>query len=251
MATSSDGVHWTKKGRVLAPDAATWEGGYIAANGTAFRLGSQFFYWYQASRSPRIGLARSKDGTTWTKMPQPVLGTGPRGSWDERAVADHYVVRIGDTFYMYYLGEDRARRQRLGVSRSTDGVKWQKSRANPILELGKAGAFDEIGLGEPAVWKSENSYWMLYTGRDRGEIRRLGLARSQDGVQWSRVTETAALAGAESWNSKTLCDPTVRLVDGDAQVWFGGGDIAHPVENVHGQIGFAILKLNVAATLPK
>ncbi len=251
LATSADGLHWTKKGRVLAPDPATWEGGYIAANGAAARVGNEFYYWYQANRQPRIGLAKSKDGMVWTKMPEPVLGTGPRGSWDEQAAADPYVIRIGETFYMYYLGEDRARRQRLGVARSTDGVMWQKSRANPILELGNAGTFDEIGLGEPAVWKSENSYWMLYTGRDRAEVRRLGLARSQDGVHWGRVSESAALAGGEAWNSKTLCDPTVRVVDGDVQLWFGGGDVAHPVENVHGQIGFAILKLTVAGTLPK
>ena len=251
LATSTDGLHWTKKGRVLAPDPATWEGDYIAANGSAVHLGNEFLYWYQANRSPRIGLAKSKDGAAWTKTAQPVLATGPRGSWDEKAVADPYVVRLGNSFYMYYLGEDRARRQRLGVARSADGLTWQKSRANPVLELGKADAFDEVGLGEPAVWKVENSYWMLYTGRDRAEVRRLGLARSQDGVHWSRVSESAALAGGEPWNSKTLCDPTVRVVDGDVQVWFGGGDVAHPVENVHGQIGFAILKLNVTGTLPR
>lgn len=251
LATSSNGLQWTKKGRVLAPDPATWEGDYIAANGSAMRVGDEFFYWYQANRSPRIGLAKSKDGLTWTRLPNPVLDGGPRGSWDERASADPYVIRIGGTFYMYYLGEDRARRQRLGVARSLDGVTWEKWRANPVLELGAAGSFDEVGLGEPAVWQSLDSYWMLYTGRDRSEIRRLGLARSRDGVHWARVSETPVLAGGEPWNSKTVCDPTVRLVNGDVQVWFGGGDVAHPVENVHGQIGFAVLKLSIAGTLPK
>jgi predicted GH43/DUF377 family glycosyl hydrolase len=251
LATSSDGLQWTKQGKVLAPDPATWEGDYIAANGAALRVGDEFFYWYQANRAPRIGLAKSKDGMHWTKLPEPVLTTGPRGSWDERAAADPYVIRIGETFYMFYLGEDRARRQRLGVARSSDGITWEKLRASPILELGNPGTFDEIGLGEPAVWQSEGSYWMLYTGRDRAEVRRLGLARSQDGVRWKRVSENAVLAGGEPWNSKTVCDPTVRLVNGAVQVWFGGGDVAHPVENVHGQIGFAVLKLSVADTLPR
>ncbi len=251
LATSSDGLHWSRKAKVLAPDPATWEGGYIAANGSALHTSAGFLYWYQANRSPRIGLARSKDGVTWKKLPSPVLELGPRGSWDERATADPYVVRIGSMYYMYYLGEDRARRQRLGVARSQDGVAWQKSRANPILELGGPGTFDEAGLGEPAMWQSDGSYWMLYTGRDRVENRRLGLARSRDGVHWSRVSESPVLSGMAAWNSKTICDPTVRLADGDIQVWFGGGDVAHPVENIHGQIGYAILKLSVAATLPR
>ena len=47
-----------------------------------------------------------------------MLETGPVGFWDERAVADPYVIRIGAYFYMYYLGQDRAMRQRIGVARS-------------------------------------------------------------------------------------------------------------------------------------
>jgi hypothetical protein len=47
--------------------------------------------------------------------------------------------------------------------------------------------------------------------------------------------------GDRPWNSKVLCDPTV-VVDGDRiNVWFGGGDVASPDENLHGQIGFATL----------
>jgi predicted GH43/DUF377 family glycosyl hydrolase len=175
-----------------------------------------------------------------------VLAPGPRGSWDERGVADPYVVRIGGTFYMYYLGQDRARRQRLGVARSTDGVQWQKLRTNPVLELGELRAFDETGLGEPAVWEEQGSYWMLYTARDRHEYRRLGLARSQDGVRWERVTSEPVLAGQQPWNSKVVCDPTVVHADGGGvHVWFGGGDRAEPAENLNGQIGYARFRVSI------
>ncbi len=115
---------------------------------------------------------------------------------------------------MYYLGQDRARRQRLGVARSQDGVRWQKLRSNPVLELGAAGAFDENGLGEPAVWVTEGRYWMLYTGRDRQEYRRMGLAWSTDGVRWQRLPAQTVFAGGQAWNSKVVCDPAV-LAGGD------------------------------------
>jgi predicted GH43/DUF377 family glycosyl hydrolase len=241
LATSSDGVHWQKQGRIISPDAASWEDGYWATNGAAVWSGTEFFYWYQAGSrdTPGIGLAQSSDGKRWRKQPAPVLETGPRGSWDERGVADPDVIRIGDFHYMYYLGQDRARRQRLGVARSRDGVRWEKLRANPILELGADGTFDENGLGEPAVWQSHGEYWMLYTGRDRTENRRLGLARSTDGVTWKKLP--GSFAGSERWNSKVICDPSV-LVEGDSiRVWFGGGDVASPDENLHGQIGVARL----------
>jgi predicted GH43/DUF377 family glycosyl hydrolase len=146
---------------------------------------------------------------------------------------------------MYFLGQDRARRQRLGVARSADGVRWEKHRGNPILELGDAGAFDETGLGEPAVWQEQGSYWMLYTARDRHEFRRLGLARSQDGVRWERVTTKPVLAGEQQWNSKVVCDPTVEPLPEGVRVWFGGGDRAEPAEHLNGQIGYAVLRLRV------
>src|SRR5207249_10820227 len=136
-------------------------------------------------------------------------------------------------------GQDRARRQRLGVARSRDGVMWEKLRSNPVLGLGEALAFDEEGLGEPAVWISSGSYWMLYTGRDRAENRRLGLARSTDGVHWRKLP--AVFSGSQPWDSKVICDPTVEVRDDEIRVWFGGGDIARPDENLHGQIGFGTL----------
>jgi predicted GH43/DUF377 family glycosyl hydrolase len=241
LALSDDGGRWRKQGKILSPDPRTWEGNYWATNGSALFRHGEFFYWYQAgpAQTPRIGLARSRDGREWSKLAEPVLDLGPRGSWDERGVADPYVIDMGGRLFMFYLGQDRAHRQRLGLARSRDGVHWQKLRTNPIIELGDAGAFDEIGLGEPAVWQSHGWYWMLYTGRDRHENRRLGLARSRDGVHWER--QGAPIAGGAAWDNKVICDPTVEVDGGRIRVWFGGGNVAHPVENVNGQIGAAVL----------
>ena len=113
LATSNDGLNWEKKGKILAPDPNTWEGDYIAANGAAIVYSGGLLYFYQGGRVPRIGLALSTDGVTWTRNGAPVLSTGPRGSWDERGAGDPYVIRAGGKLYLYYLGMDRARRQRL------------------------------------------------------------------------------------------------------------------------------------------
>jgi len=241
LAVSADGVTWHKEGKILSPDPRTWEGNAIAANGSALpdETGG-ILYYYQAGAPVRIGLARSANGHQWQKNGSPVLDVGPRGSWDERGVADPYVIRIGRSYYMFYLGEDRARRQRLGVAMSDDGLAWYKLRSNPILELGSYGAFDENGLGEPAVWNERGYYWMLYTGRDRLEVRRLGLARSIDGVAWEKLPDV--FAGDQPWNSKVLCDPSVLVENGRVRVWFGGGDVARPDQNIHGQIGLAEIR---------
>jgi len=242
LALSENGTEWHKIGTVLQPDARTWEGSYIAANGSALAVGSQIWYWYVAGPKelPRLGLARSDDGRTWRKDPAPVLNPGPYMSWDEKGVADPYVIKVDKWFYLYYLGQDRARRQRLGMARSTDGIHWEKLRGNPILEVGRAGTFDEKGLGEPAVWSANGFYWMLYTGRDPGEIRRMGLARSTDGVRWKKLP--MVIAGDQPWDAKVMCDATVEANPAEVRVWFGGGDVARPDENLDGQIGYGVLR---------
>ncbi|MCC6862372.1 MAG: hypothetical protein IT158_27600 [Bryobacterales bacterium] len=243
MAVSKDGLRWEKSGMVLAPDPASWEGGYIAANGSAAFVQDRFLYWYQAGprERPRIGLARSGDGRRWRKLPEPVLETGPRGSWDERGLGDPYVIRAGGSFYLFYLGQDRARRQRLGLARSEDGIDWEKLRSNPILEPGEAGSFDENGLGEPAVWSRQGYYWMVYTGRDREENRSLGMARSRDGARWEKLP--FVFRGPQAWNRRVLCDPEVEARDGSIRLWFGGGDRPSPDENLNGQIGVGLLSV--------
>ena len=228
---------------VLSPDPKTWEGEYIAANGSVVYLNGEYLQWYHGAGPsiPRIGLARSKDGKVWEKHPQPVLDTGPRGSWDERGVADPYVIDFKGELLMFYLGQDRAHRQRLGVARSPDGIHWTKLVSNPVLEKGNPQEFDELGLGEPAVWHSQGMWWMLYTGRDRNEIRRMGLASSRDLKAWKKIPDSV-IQGDQPWNRKTVCDPHVELqTDGRVKVWFGGGDTAHPAERVHGKIGIGWL----------
>lgn len=239
LAVSADGITWHKEGKILSPDPATWERDAIAANGSAWADENGILYYYQAGQPPRIGLARSANGHKWQKNGAPVLETGPRGSWDERGVADPYVIRLGHTYYMFYLGMDRARRQRIGVAYSPDGLTWHKLRSNPILELGGYGAFDEQALGEPAVWTSHGYYWMLYTGTDRTQVRRLGLARSRNGIAWEK--QQSVIAGDQPWDSKVVCDPTIVKDNGSIRVWFGGGDVPRPDQNLNGQIGLATL----------
>ena len=248
VAASSDGVQWRKTGAILSPRPDSWEGQYIAANGSALVRGGQILYWYQAGDPPRIGLATSSDqGAHWTREPSPVLGFGPLHSWDERASGDPYVIETGGVLYLFYTGMDRARRQRLGVARSADGVHWTRLRSNPVLEIGPDGGFDENGLGEPAVWASNGHYWMLYTGRDRAENRRIGLAESSDGLTWTRSTRAEVLSGAQPWNSRVVCDPTVLATPDGAHVWFGGGDAPRPDERIHGAVGYAVLQSIPAA----
>jgi predicted GH43/DUF377 family glycosyl hydrolase len=242
LATSPDGIAWTRRGRKLSPDR-----GYIAANGSALWRNGEFLYWYEEGDKDgplRICLARSSDGLHMRKESQPVLDVGPYQSWDERDVADPYVIEAAGWLYMYYLGQDRAvpPHQRIGVARSRDGVSWEKLRSNPIIDMPApgTGGMDERGLGEPAVFVWRGHYWMLLTGRDEHDHRKLAALWSNDGVHWTRQPQI--FSGDQPWNSTVLCDPTVIVTDAGVRVWFGGGDQPRPDEGLHGQIGVGTLQ---------
>lgn len=241
LASSKDGLTWTSGSKVLSPSEA-WEGTYIAANGGVVLHRRQLLYAYQAGEKGHtvIGVATSVDGRNWLKQPGPVLGLGPRMSWDEISLGDPYLLSLGEEIYLFYLGEDRARRQRLGVARSRDGFTWTKLRGGPLLELGGAGDFDENGLGEPAVFAANGQWVMLYTGRDRKEQRAMGYAVSKDGKTWEKRKEPV-LRGMSAWNKAVVCDATVLVEAGRARIWFGGGDLPKPDERLNGQIGYAEL----------
>jgi len=87
-AQSQDGTQWRLMGRVLSPAS----GSYIAANGSALVRQGTIWYWYQSGSPPRLRLARSGDGLHFQAEPQDVVELGPRGAWDERAVADVYLI---------------------------------------------------------------------------------------------------------------------------------------------------------------
>ncbi len=168
-ATSSDGMQWNHRRKVLSPDPAGWEGRYIAANGTALVDGDAVLYWYQAGAgAPAIGLARSRDGVAWQKEPRAVLDPGPRGSWDERGVADPYVIKSGEWFYLYYgsgsAWRDRAMASRgrsRSTTRSSTSVATKRGTKADSANRPSGPATDPIGCFTPAApgMKSDALEW--------------------------------------------------------------------------------------------
>lgn len=249
LAVSQDGQTWEKQEQPLLDiREGEWDDTYIAANGSAVVYQDKVYYFYHGFSSStgcsEIGLAISEDGFHFDERTDaPVLRTGADGTWDCNGVADPYVIAFGGRLYMYYLGMDELNVQRLGVAVSEDGYVWTKYANNPIMDVGVAGAFDENGLCEPSVVYYSPYLYMLYTGRSSQEQRNIGAAVSRDGVHWKKLCYQGIIdLASNTWDNQAICDTTLWPEDdGTFSVWYGGGDVADPAQNLNGQIGCFVI----------
>jgi len=199
LATSTDGLTWTKQGTVLSSGGSTsWERDEVSPNfmlveGGVYKLwyhGGGYFMGGQGTRygAARVGYATSPDGMTWTKYAgNPVLDIGPSGAFDDEQVAEPRITKIGTTYRMYYTGRSASsKRQSLGMASSTDGISWTKDSRNPILDSTRWGS------NWGGAFFYESGLWLLWHGDDAGGSH-LNFKWSRDGIAWTDGTQNPVL----------------------------------------------------------
>ena len=175
-ATSPDGRLWEKDSLnpVLKSGApGEWDASYLGFCNVLFD-GLMYRTWYAGGAggsfpgtSMGIGYATSLDGRHWTKHPQnPVLVSGPPGSWDARGVGNQCVVVDSGYFHMWYTGGMldffAGAPLAIGYAVSTDGIHWKKFPRNPIFS-GTTQSW-ESQVGDPMVILDGSVFKMWYTG---------------------------------------------------------------------------------------
>ncbi len=108
VATSTDGVSWTKypSDPVLTPGSG-WDSHWVWP-GPVLTNGSSYVMWYSGvdySERLSTGIATSPDGFSWSKYyGNPVLEPGLAGSWDSRHAWVGSVVQMQSSLLMFYAG---------------------------------------------------------------------------------------------------------------------------------------------------
>jgi len=128
----------------------------------------------------QTGVATSTDLLHWKKYEHnPVLPTGPPGSWDSRFASDPALLEIRGRWHLFYYGFDGQHAQD-GVATCVDGdwLKWEKFAGNPILRIGPPGSYDDLHAHKPFVVKHQGVFYHYYCSCGRGE-RTIALATSR------------------------------------------------------------------------
>jgi predicted GH43/DUF377 family glycosyl hydrolase len=165
----------------------------------------------------------SIDGKNWQEYAgNPILEWGPSGSWDDYLISSPSVMKVGDTYYMYYAGTNEFF-WRIGLASSPDRVTWTKYSGNPVFNPGDFGEWDDQGVQDPMVIFDGTEYKMYYTGDD-GSTRRIGLATSTDGLNWTRASNNPVLTEGRQgdWDSEEVAYPFV-FYDGDKYYMYYSG----------------------------
>ena len=182
-------VHWQPQGIVLSPDPRTWEGTYIAANGSASPSGHEFWYWYEAGPRDRLRIgprplrsAHWQQGARARPRPRPLrrLGRARRRRplrHPHRAVLLHVLPRPGPRRPASASASPAPPTASIGKSSAPiPSSKWRARR------LRRERPRRARRLAIPRLLLDA-----LHRPRRQARYRHLGLARSTDGVHWTRL----------------------------------------------------------------
>ncbi len=95
-------------------------------------------------------------------------------------------------------------------------MKLIKSQHNPILSPNSANAWEDLVVCNPGAWYEDGKFYMLYraAGDDEHHIIRFGLATSEDGVNFTRVSDQPAFGPSlDGEDSGCIEDPRIVKFD--------------------------------------
>ena len=174
---------------------------------------SLFLFSCQGSVDMQADSSRISTGS-WEEHPaSPILMPGHSGSWNEkRADTGNSIVQYKGRWYLYHSGMDARMVSRIGLQVSAgDDIfgPWRAARGRAVLEPGVAGSWDSLSVAHPSVIILEGVFWMYYSGTD-GRQRRIGLARSGNGIDWKKLPTPVFSSGPEgSWDAGGVNHPSV------------------------------------------
>ncbi|MBI2900194.1 MAG: hypothetical protein HYY17_08410 [Planctomycetes bacterium] len=160
--------------------------------------------------TPRIsvGLATSPDGISWARRSQPVLSPGNFGEFDGLFAEAPAVIRRDDGTYLMFYSGNNGISYRIGLATSPDGVMWTKRGV--VVDVGAGfGAWDSKSVSDASVVRVGSRYHLYYSGFsfDTNQALGVGLATSDDGVAWTKVSVNAPIFGPAGSTDELLRGP--------------------------------------------
>ena len=174
--------------------------------------------------------------TEWTDHPDnPVVETDDVGPWAPGGASVSTVIFDGATYHMWFTGEQEGGIDgaEIGHATSTDGIDWTMDPANPVLETGASGEWDDENLFSGAVIHDGTTFHMWFDGVG-GYGQHVGYATSPDGSNWTKYAGNPVMEHGPpgSWDD-TWIGIATAMPDGNGyKAWFMGSGGSDGVANI-------------------
>jgi hypothetical protein len=160
--------------------------------------------------------------------PEPEIGLGPLGSFDDRGATASWIIEHGGTLYQYYtgwnLGVTVPFYLSIGLALShDDGKSWQKVGGAPVLGRSAADPFLTASpaiLIEGGVWRMwyvSCARWVIENGKPLHHYH-IRYAESKDGIVWTPTGRVAI--DFESSREYAISRPCVVKDGGTYKLWY-------------------------------
>lgn len=185
-ATSPDaGATWTLEAAPVLEPSSDWDSVGVVPGSVVVQDGGGVQLWYTGTDggNPRIGVAESTDGLSFTRVAGVdgpwTLTAGGAGDWNDSGVKDPVAEVAADgSVRLWFAGFDGAQWSLGYAEDDGDGVFVGSIRADgaPRAVLAPAaGSFGVSDIVRPVVEPSEDGWTLWYTGLDVG-VGRVGRA---------------------------------------------------------------------------
>lgn len=161
LATSIDGINWTKYPEPILLGTNTWE--YQLVVSSVIKTNNQYYLYYTGRNLPNyaIGVAISANGINFTKYSgNPILNNTEQ--WELNGVLDASVIIVNNSLKMVYMDSNGSG---FGFANSSDGLNWTKANNNPFFKNeNTTNGWASERIAYPNILKSSDETRIYYSG---------------------------------------------------------------------------------------
>ena len=223
IAESDDLTQWRKVGELEPTESYEAKG--VAAPAALVHEGKVHLFYQTYGNGPKDALchATSEDGIHFDRdATNPIFA--PTGEWTVGRAIDAEVFLKGGTAYLYGATRDPEMKRQLifvataPISGAFARNSWTQRCDAPILQ--PELPWETKCIEAPTLLAHDGRFFMFYAGGYNNDPQQIGVAVSDDGLTWKRLSDQPLLPnGPEgAWNHSESGHPGV-FVDDDGVEW--------------------------------
>ena len=189
-----------------------------------------FYQTYGNGRKDAICHAKSHNGIDFVRnRTNPIFH--PHGEWNSGRAIDAEVVKFKKQYLLFFATRDTSMSvQMQGVAAAPSGTHfnredWKLLAERPIMvpELD----WERECVEGASVIKRGRHLYMFYAGGYNNQPQQVGIAKSKDGINWTRLSNEPFLANGKTgeWNSSESGHPHIfEDLDGSTYLFYQGNN---------------------------